>query len=136
MAPSSGSIPSGARIVERLRNYFLAGLLVLGPTAITLWVFFRLLNWVDNLLGRYLRFAALDYHRVPGLGLLATILLLTIVGWVASWIGARPGAHVGHAAHPHSGDRDRLRLDQVAGRGVPEQGAGVPPGGARAVAPS
>src|SRR5436190_1403581 len=90
MAPSSGSIPSGARIVERLRNYFLAGLLVLGPTAITLWVFFRLLNWVDNLLGRYLRFAALDYHRVPGLGLLATILLLTIVGWVASWIGARP----------------------------------------------
>src|SRR5436190_3382741 len=90
MAPSSGSIPSGARIVERLRNYFLAGLLVLGPTAITLWVFFRLLNWMDNLLGRYLRFAALDYHRVPGLGLLATLLLLTLVGLVASWIGARP----------------------------------------------
>ena len=89
MAPSSGSIPSGARIVERLRNYFLAGLLVLGPTAITLWVFFRLLNWVDNLLGRYLRFAAFDYRRIPGLGLLATLFLLTLVGWAASWIGAR-----------------------------------------------
>lgn len=75
--------------MERLRNYFLAGLLVLGPTAITLWVFFRLLNWVDNLLGRYLRFAALDYHRIPGLGLLATLVLLTGVGALASLIGRR-----------------------------------------------
>lgn len=76
-------------LMERLRNYFLTGLLVLGPTAITLWVFFRLLNWVDNLLGRYLRFAALDYHRIPGLGLLATLLLLTMVGAVAALIGRR-----------------------------------------------
>jgi uncharacterized membrane protein len=74
----------------RLRLYFLTGLLVLAPSAVTLWVFFRLLNWMDNLLGRYLRFAALDYSRIPGLGLLATLLLLILVGWVASWIGARP----------------------------------------------
>lgn len=52
-------------------------------------MFFRLLNWVDNLLGRYFRFAALDYHRIPGIGLVATLLLLVIVGWMASWIGAR-----------------------------------------------
>src|SRR5205809_1868621 len=76
--------------MEWLRNSLLTGLLVLTPSAVTLWVFFRLLNWMDNLLGRYLRFAALDYHRVPGLGLLATLLLLTLVGLVASWIGARP----------------------------------------------
>src|SRR5947199_3318717 len=94
MAPSSGSIPSGARIVERLRNYFLAGLLVLGPTAITMWVLFRLLNWVDNLLGRYLRFAALDYHRIPGLGLLTTALLLLVVGFVAAQVGQGPVARL------------------------------------------
>jgi uncharacterized membrane protein len=76
--------------VGRLRNYLLTGLLVLVPTAVTFYVFFRLLNWVDNILGRYFRFAALDYHRIPGLGLLATLLLLFIVGWMASWIGARP----------------------------------------------
>jgi uncharacterized membrane protein len=52
-------------------------------------VLFRLFNWVDNLLGRYLRFAALDYHRIPGLGLLATLLILVVVGWMAQWIGAR-----------------------------------------------
>lgn len=75
--------------MERLRNYLLTGLLVLGPTAITLWVFFWLINWVDNLLGRYLRFAALEYQRIPGIGLLATLLLLVIVGWLASLIGER-----------------------------------------------
>ena len=79
----------GPSILAALRNYLLTGLLVLAPTAITLWVFFRLLNWVDNLLGQYFRFAALDYHRIPGIGLIATLLLLAIVGWMASWIGAR-----------------------------------------------
>src|SRR5207249_5180165 len=67
--------------------------LALGPSAITLWVFFRLLNWVDNLLGRYLKFSFFEYHRIPGLGLLATLLLLVLVGWLASllgsWIGGR-----------------------------------------------
>jgi uncharacterized membrane protein len=77
-------------MMGRLRNYLLTGLLVLAPSAVTIYVFFRLLNWMDNILGRYFRFAALDYHRIPGLGLLATLLLLVIVGWMASWIGARP----------------------------------------------
>jgi uncharacterized membrane protein len=90
MAPPPESTPTRRGFFAHLRNYFLSGLLVLVPSAVTLWVFFRLLNWVDNLLGRYLRFAFVDYHRIPGLGLLATLLLLTIVGWVASWIVARP----------------------------------------------
>ena len=80
---------NGPRLMEGVRNNFLTGLIVLGPTAITLWALYRLLNWVDNLLGRYLRFSFVDYHRIPGLGLLATLLLLVVVGWVASWIGAR-----------------------------------------------
>lgn len=81
---------AGKRFLGHLRNYLLTGLLVLGPTALTLWVFFRLLNWVDFLLGRYFRFAALEYQRIPGIGLVATLLILTVVGWIASWIGSRP----------------------------------------------
>ena len=73
----------------RLRNYTLTGLLVLAPTAVTVWVLIRLFNWVDNLLGRYLRFAALDYRRIPGLGFIATLAVLALVGWMASWIGTR-----------------------------------------------
>lgn len=87
--PDIDTVRRKPTLMERLRNYFLTGLLVLGPTAITLWVFFRLLNWVDNILGRYLRFAALGDHRIPGLGLLATLLLLTIVGAIASILGSR-----------------------------------------------
>jgi uncharacterized membrane protein len=77
------------RFTARLGNYLMTGLLVLAPTAITLWVFFRLLNWVDNLLGQFLRFAALDHRRIPGIGLVATLLLLIVVGAIASWIGSR-----------------------------------------------
>ncbi len=74
-------------LMERLRNYLLTGLLALAPTVITLWILIRLFNWVDNLLGRYLRFAAFDYARIPGLGLVVTLLVLVVVGWVISWLG-------------------------------------------------
>jgi uncharacterized membrane protein len=73
----------------RLGNYLMTGLIVLAPTAITLWVFFRLLNWVDNLLGQFFRFAAFDHRRIPGIGLVATLLLLVVVGAITSWIGSR-----------------------------------------------
>jgi uncharacterized membrane protein len=79
----------GPNPMGRLRNYFITGLLVLVPAAVTLWVFYRLLNWVDNLLGQYLRFPAFDYHRIPGVGLVATLILLVIAGWLASWLGSR-----------------------------------------------
>lgn len=81
-------------ILGRLRTYLLTGLAVLAPSAVTLWVLYRLLNWLDNLLGRYLRFEALDYHRIPGLGLLATILLLVIVGFIATRLGQGPLARI------------------------------------------
>ena len=84
----------GPTILGRLRTYLFTGLAVLAPSAVTLWVLYRLLNWVDNLLGRYLRFAFVDYHRIPGLGLLATLLLLMAVGFIAARIGEGPLARV------------------------------------------
>jgi uncharacterized membrane protein len=80
----------GTTFLGHLRNYLLTGLLILAPSAVTLWVFYRLLNYVDNILGRYFRFSAFGDHRIPGIGLVATLLLLILVGWMASWIGARP----------------------------------------------
>jgi uncharacterized membrane protein len=92
MTPASSSQRSS--LFDRLRTYLFTGLLVLAPTAVTLFVLFRLLNWVDNLLGRYLRFEFVDYHRIPGLGLLATLLLLMIVGVVATLLGQGPLARL------------------------------------------
>lgn len=88
MTPSHD--PQRHTFAGRVRTWFLSGLLVLAPTAITFWVLYRLLNWVDNLLGQYLRFAALDYHRIPGIGLVATFLLLLIVGFIATRVGQGP----------------------------------------------
>ena len=101
MSAARGDIAQGRRtLMGRLRDYFLTGLLALGPTAVTLWVFIRLLNAVDRWLGDNLRVLGLTAQRiglsgdrVPGLGLAATLLLLILVGWIVSllggWIGGR-----------------------------------------------
>jgi uncharacterized membrane protein len=90
-SPESAGKPAGRRtVLGRLRLWLFTGLLVLAPSAITLYIFYRLLNAVDNLLGRYMRFEALDYHRIPGAGLLATLLLLVIVGAITSRFGSGP----------------------------------------------
>jgi len=101
MTATRAGVAGGRRtLMGRLRDYFLTGLLALGPTALTLWVFLRLLNAVDRWLGDYFKYVGLSPHnvglpgdRVPGLGLAATLLLLILVGWIVSllggWIGGR-----------------------------------------------
>jgi uncharacterized membrane protein len=75
--------------MNRLRKYLLTGLLVLGPTAVSLWVTWKVFNAVDNLLGQYLRFERFGDHRIPGLGLVAMLALLVLVGWIANLVGGR-----------------------------------------------
>jgi uncharacterized membrane protein len=93
MTPSELEAPHRPGFAQRLRNYLITGLLALAPTAVTFWVFFRLLDWVDNLLGRYLRFSFVEYHRIPGIGVVATLIILVLVGgavtWIGRWIGGR-----------------------------------------------
>jgi len=93
MTPPEPEATRGMPFAQRLRNYLITGLLALAPTAVTFWVFFRLLDWVDNLLGRYLRFSFVDYHRIPGIGVVATLIILVLVGgmvtWFGRWIGGR-----------------------------------------------
>ena len=72
----------------RLRNYFLTGLVVVGPVAITLYLVWWFISYVDQwvkpLMPRaynpdsYLPFA------VPGFGLLFSIVLLTMIGALAA----------------------------------------------------
>jgi uncharacterized membrane protein len=93
--------PPRTRPMLRLRNYLLTGLIVIGPTALSLYVFFKLLDWMDGLLPRLVNTVLglvssiiraeppLHYEPIPGLGLLATMILLLLVGWVTSWLGAR-----------------------------------------------
>jgi uncharacterized membrane protein len=65
--------------MRRLLNYFLRGLALIAPAAITIYVCWRVFTGIDRLLGL----------SVPGLGFVITIALITLVGFVASNLLAR-----------------------------------------------
>ncbi|HEX9688865.1 MAG TPA: DUF502 domain-containing protein [Thermoanaerobaculia bacterium] len=65
----------------RIRRYYLAGLLVLAPTAITLWVAWNLFRFFDDIFGKWLRARGVS---VPGLGFVLLNLLLLLLGWLAT----------------------------------------------------
>jgi len=79
---------SGASLRRAFRRHLLAGLVVIAPIGITAAVLWWLFQTVDGILGRMLN-PYLPYP-IPGLGLVALVLLLVIVGWAAErTIGSR-----------------------------------------------
>ncbi len=76
----------------RVRNAFLTGLLVLGPTAITIYVVWRLFVWVDHLLGTTLRGGYIRPGGIPGLGFLTVLVIILVVGFLANnFLGRQVG---------------------------------------------
>lgn len=85
---SGGAGPHYPGLGARLRNYFLTGLVVVGPVAITIYLVWWFISYVDQwvkpLVPRiympenYLPFA------VPGFGLLFSIVILTLIGALAA----------------------------------------------------
>jgi uncharacterized membrane protein len=64
-----------------MRRYYVAGILVLAPTALTLWVVWTLFTFFDNILGAELRARGIS---VVGLGFVLLNLLLLLLGWLAT----------------------------------------------------
>jgi uncharacterized membrane protein len=86
LQPAPKSLRSGP--VGRLRNYFLAGILVTAPIGITIWLTWSLIAWVDQ---RVLPFIPARYNPenylpvgVPGIGLVIAIIALTLIGFVTT----------------------------------------------------
>jgi len=65
--------------MRRLANYFLRGLLITAPAALTVYCCWVAIRFVDQLVG----------SRIPGLGLLAAAAIITLVGALASTLLAR-----------------------------------------------
>lgn len=65
--------------MTRLLNYFFRGLIVLAPAVITIWVFWQILVTLDRWMG----------IEVPGVGLLVTLTLITLFGFLTSNVIAR-----------------------------------------------
>jgi len=78
---------------ERLRAYFLAGILVTGPIAFTLWITWSIIDFVDRAVshlvptsyspGTYFPF------NIPGFGLVVAVVALTLIGWLTAGYAGR-----------------------------------------------
>ncbi|HSD91569.1 MAG TPA: DUF502 domain-containing protein [Methyloceanibacter sp.] len=76
--------PHSSHLGARLRGYFLTGLIVVGPVAITIYVVWWFINlvdgWVKPLIPKtYLPETYIPYN-VPGVGLIVGILALIVIG--------------------------------------------------------
>lgn len=78
--------------MTRLRNYFLTGVIVAGPLAITFYLTWSFIHWVDTIVkplipAGYNPDAYLEFS-VPGVGLLFALAALTLLGFLtANFIG-------------------------------------------------
>jgi uncharacterized membrane protein len=75
-------------LIARFRNYFLTGLIVAGPVAITLYLTWWFVNWVDSLVRP---FVPITYRPetylpfgVPGSGLVVAVFALTMLGFLTA----------------------------------------------------
>lgn len=88
--------------VTRLRNYFLTGLIVCAPLAITAYIVWSFIGWVDGWVKPYIpaQYTPDNYlpFAVPGFGLVVALLVITLVGFLtANFIGraiVRYGEHL------------------------------------------
>jgi len=80
--------PTHGGIVSRIRNYFLTGLIVAGPVAVTLWLVWWFVTWVDNLVRPFIPVAYRPETYlpvdIPGFGLITAFVALTLLGFLAA----------------------------------------------------
>ena len=81
-------------LVSRIRTYFLTGLIVAGPVAVTLWLIWWFVTWVDNLVRPFIpvvyRPETYLPVNIPGLGLIIVFIALTLLGFLtANLIGRK-----------------------------------------------
>ncbi|MBB4189746.1 DUF502 domain-containing protein [Sinorhizobium terangae] len=75
-------------IAARLRNYFLTGLIICAPVAITVWLVRSFIEWADSWVKPYLpNFYNPDTYSpvaIPGFGLLVAVIVITLVGFMTA----------------------------------------------------
>lgn len=85
--------------MTRLRNYFLTGFIVAAPLAITVYIVWSFIGWIDSWVKPYIPAAwSPDTYlpfAVPGFGLLVAIIVLTLIGFLAANIVGRSIVSVG-----------------------------------------
>src|SRR5580765_8666751 len=75
-------------VAGRIRNYFLTGLVVAGPLAITAWLIWSIVTWVDDVVRPLIppTYRPESYlpWPIPGTGLIIAIVALTLLGFLTA----------------------------------------------------
>jgi uncharacterized membrane protein len=92
--PPAKPLPVHHGLAVRLRNYFLTGLILVGPAYITISLTWWFINWVDDLVRPFipLAFQPATYLpvKIPGTGLIIALVTLTLLGFLtANFIGRK-----------------------------------------------
>ncbi len=86
--PESAPETASHGIMARFRNYFLTGLVVAGPVAITLYLTWWFVTWVDGLVRPFVPIAYRPEtylpFGLPGSGLIVAVFALTLLGFLAA----------------------------------------------------
>ena len=86
-------------VVGRIRNYFLTGLVVTGPVAITVYLTWTLITWVDSfvrpLIPPSYRPESYLPWPIPGTGLIIAFVTLTLVGFLTANLVGRTLVELG-----------------------------------------
>lgn len=90
---------SQAGVVGRIRNYFLTGLVVAGPLAITIWLIWSFVSWVDSFITPLIppAYRPETYlpWPIPGTGLVIAIVGLTLLGFLTANLVGRSLVELG-----------------------------------------
>jgi len=74
-------------IGKKLRRQFLTGILVTIPIGVTIWLLVWIVTSIDNILQPLV--SSILGHTIPGLGFVIMVVLVYLVGVMASNVGAR-----------------------------------------------
>jgi uncharacterized membrane protein len=79
------------RVIERLRAYLIAGILVTGPIALTLYLTWIFIRFIDNSVGGLFptEYNPATYVPLPGLGLVIAVVGLILVGALTAGYAGR-----------------------------------------------
>ncbi len=69
------------QLLHRFRRYLITGLIVIAPIGVTAYILVWLFQRLDPILGRFL--PAFGFRQIPGLGLLALVAILVLVGFAS-----------------------------------------------------
>jgi uncharacterized membrane protein len=93
--------PHHAGFASRVRTYFLTGLIVAGPLAITAYITWSFITWVDDLVRPFVPIAYRPETyipwKIPGSGLIIAFIALTLLGFLTANLVGRTMVEIGES---------------------------------------